>query len=54
MKRLSLLSVALASYWGAQYATAAPSVSDIQKRDGTFNDGQPYNGKDKGAPLLGM
>ncbi|CAM1511983.1 Fc.00g094960.m01.CDS01 [Cosmosporella sp. VM-42] len=52
MKSPSILSTALALYWGAQCVTAAPSPADIQKRDGSFADGQPDDGE-KGGPILG-
>lgn len=55
MKTPSLLSAALAIYWGGQCVSAAPSVVDVEKRDEAgFAKGQPIDGKGKGAPLLGM
>ncbi|KAF7559856.1 hypothetical protein G7046_g4290 [Stylonectria norvegica] len=53
MKCPSVLSTALAVYWGAQCVTAAPSTADVQKRDAGFANGQPEDGQGKGAPFLG-
>jgi hypothetical protein len=49
-----MLSASLALAWAAQFATAAPSAVDLQKRaDPKFDQGEPDDGNGKGGPILG-
>ncbi|KAH6895996.1 RmlC-like cupin domain-containing protein [Thelonectria olida] len=54
MRTPSMLSASLALTWAAQFANAAPSAVDLEKRaDPRFDQGEPDDGNGKGGPILG-